>query len=121
MSLSVADIAKKAFDGVAAGLSGVVKSATITVEVKGEYNATTGTRAVTSTTYSGRAVFGTAAAIRSRFPAYEVGPDDLIISLEGFSTVPSVNDTVTIDSVDRTIKAVGDIAGAGDFFEVIAA
>lgn len=119
--VTVADISKEAFDAVAAELGGVVHDATLTYDVLGEHNPTTGVAVATPTTATGRAVFGTAAAIASRFPAYVIGPDDLLIMLEGFTTVPRVGWRVTINSIERTIKAVGDIAGAGDFFEVIAA
>ena len=121
MTAYIAQIAKSAFDRAALAIDGVVKVATISHDTKGAYNTTTGVYAVDSTpTATGRAVFGTASALRGSFPAFIAGPADMIISLEGFTTVPQVGWSLTIDGVEMIIKAVGDIAGAGVFFEVIA-
>lgn len=121
MALSVADIAKLAFDGVAGAITDVIGSATLTFETQGAYNASTRTYATTTTVLTGRAYIGTAAAIASSFPAFVAGPDDTLMGLEGFSQVPDIGVQVTFNSVTREIKAVGDIAGAGGFTEVIAA
>jgi len=94
---------------------------TITSAISG-YNTETGSWDTVETVFTGgRAMIGTRAAIASAFPAYVTGPDDTLIYLEGFTSVPDVGWTVTVDSIARTIKAVGDIAGAGTFFEVVAA
>ncbi len=121
MALSVADIAKIAFDGVAGAVTGVIDVATLTINTQGAYNASTRLYANTETVLSGRAYIGTAAAIASSFPAFVAGPEDIVMGLEGFSQVPDIGDQVTFKTVIREIKAVGDIAGAGGFTEVVAA
>ena len=86
------------------------------------YNTDSGSWDTVETVYTGgRAVIGTQAAIASTFPGYATGPDDTLIYLEGFTSVPDIGWTVTVNSIARTIRAVGDIAGAGTFFEVVAA
>ena len=93
-----------------------------TIMVIGDYNTDSGSWDTVETLYTGgRAVIGTQAAIASAFPGYATGPDDTLIYLEGFTSVPDIGWTVTVNSIARTIKAVGDIAGAGTFFEVVAA
>ena len=122
MSLTVAQIAASAFTAVDAQVTGVVQTASMSYETKGAYNPATGTHISFSTDVTGgRVVIDTSAAIANKFPGYVAGPDDLVLLLEGFPTVPQVGWTVTAGGVTRTIKAVGDIAGAGAFFEVVAA
>ena len=120
MTITVAEIAKQAFNGVAAALGGVVSDATLSYDAQGAHDPVTGTAITTTTSATGRAVIGTSAAIPSKFPSYVVGPFDTLIMLEGFSMAPKVGFKVTIGTNERTIKAVGDIAGAGEFFEVVA-
>jgi len=164
MALSVAKIAKIAFDGVAGAISGVAKAASLAFDTQGGgaddtedygdisdgatefedfgsiadattesedygsitatlsvYNAVTGQWTLTTTTITGgRAIIGTQAAIASKFPAYVAGPDDTLMFLEGFTSVPAIGWRVTAGGITRTIKAVGDIAEGGGFFEVVA-
>jgi hypothetical protein len=128
MSTTVAAIAAEAFTAVAEELPDVIKSCTITRTVQGAYDATTGAYSVTTTTYTGRALIatggtvegGVASTIKDMFPNYVAGPADVVIFIEGLSTAPKENDTVTIGGVARTIKAAGDIVGAGSFYVVIA-
>lgn len=121
MALSVAKIAKLAFDGVAGAITGVIGPATLTFVTQGTYNQATRAYPNTPTELTGRAYIGTAAAIASSFPAFVAGPDDTLMGLEGFSSVPDVGWTVTFKGITREIKEIGDIAGAGGFTEVIAA
>lgn len=117
---TVADIAKEAYDGIAAEFGdNVVKAAVVTKNAPGAYTASTGVRGVTATSEAGRAIFATAKALAIKFPAYVAGPGDLMVGLEGFLIAPEVNDTVTIESVDRTIVQIGDIAQAGDLFDAV--
>jgi len=127
MTTTVAAIAAEAFTAVAAEISGVIQSCTLTRVVDGAYNATTGAYGTTTTNYTGRAVIATGSSVESvsstikdHFPAYVAGPADVVIFLEGLSAAPKENDTLTIGAVIRTIKAVGDIVGVGTFFVVIA-
>lgn len=120
--VTVAEIAKEAFDGVAVSIEGVVKAATMEYDTQGAYNAATGTYALTPTSGgAGRAIVGTAKAVKSSFPAYVAGPNDILLYLEGFTSSPSINWRVSIDGVVRVIKHIGDVVGAGGFFEVVAA
>lgn len=119
--VTVAEIAKQAFDGVAAALGGVVREVTLSYDTLGVHDAVTGTAPTVTTTATGRSVVGTASAIPNKFPAYTAGPNDILIMLEGFDVVPRVGWRVTINGdAERTIRAVGDIVGAGAFFEVVA-
>ena len=129
MSTTVAAIAAEAFSAVAEELPDVIKACTVTRTTQGAYNATTGAYSETTTTFAGRAVITTgssvegvgASTIKDLFPGYVAGPADVIIFLEGLSGAPKENDTLTIGATTRTIKATGDIAGAGSFYVVIAA
>ncbi len=115
------EISKEAFDNVAADITDVVLAASLEYDTRGPYNATTGTSGVNAVTTitGGRAVFGTSSAIANVFPSYTQGSDDVLISLEGFTTVPKIGWRIVANGT-RTIKAVGDIVGAGTFFDVVA-
>lgn len=117
---TVALIAAEAFTDVAAELTDVIKSCTLTKTTLGAYNATTGAHATTTSSVTGRAVAGTERAIQDIFPAYVVGPRDVLFYLEGLSSPPAENDTLTVNSVDYTITQVGDIVNASTFFAVVA-
>ena len=120
MALSVGKIAKLAADGVSGAVSDVIGPATLTFITQGSYNSATRSHIDFPTTISGRASIGTSKAIKSVFPAFISGPDDVLMSLFGFTQVPKVGWTIRFKDVDREIKAVGDIAGVGQFFEVVA-
>lgn len=120
MALSVAKIANLAFNGVGGAIKGVIGPATLTFQTQGTYNQNTREYTTADTVLSGRAYIGTSAAIASSFPSFTAGPDDTLMGLEGFTSVPDVGWTVTFKGITREIKAVGDIAGAGGFTEVIA-
>lgn len=117
---TVSAIATAAFNGVASAITDVIKTCTVTKTTQGAYNATTGAYAVTTTAITGRAVAGTQDAIPDLFPAWVVGPKDELFYLEGLSSAPAENDTLTIGAKVRTIKAVGDMVGSGSFYAVIA-
>ncbi len=118
---TVSEIAKDAFDGVAADITDVIFTASLVYDARGAYHPATGDHTLTTTTVTGgRAVFGTSSAIPLSFPAYTQGPQDVLIYLEGFTVVPKIGWRVSANGT-RTIKAVGDIVEAGKFFEVVAA
>ena len=121
MSVSVGDIAKQAFDAVGVLISGVVHDANISYSERGDYDVNSGRYSEVEMTVSGRAVIETAAALAKRYPSHVSGPDDTLIILEGFNVVPAVGWKVSIGNTDRTIKRVGDIVGAGELIEVVAA
>ena len=113
---TVAEIAAEAFTAVAAELTDVIKTCSITRTTQGAYNPTTGTYATTTATATGRAVFDTSNKIEDVLPGYVAGPAELIVYFEGLSFAPVENDTATIAGLTYTVKAVGDIAGAGSFY-----
>ena len=113
---TVALIAAKAFTGVAAKITGVIKVCTLTRTTQGAYNTTTGQYATTTATATGRAIFDTSTKIIDALPGYLAGPTEKLVYFEGLSFAPAENDTVTIGGVTHTVKAVGDIVGAGTFF-----
>jgi len=122
MVTTVAEIAELAFTSVNAAISGVIYPATMAYDTVGAYNPATGKHIAFSTPVTGgRAVLSTSAPVQTDFPAYVAGAADQMMLLEGFTTVPQVGWTVTADGATRTIKAVLDVAGAGEFFKVVAA
>lgn len=126
MATTVAAIADKAFDAVAAKITGVIQTFTITRTAQGAYDASAGTYTTTVTTDTGRALNDTGsfepnAALRDLFPDYVAGPGETMFWLEGLDTiVPKEGDKLTIDGTDRDIIRVGDIVGAGGLYAVIA-
>lgn len=118
---TVAEIAADAFDGVAAEITDVILSATITKSVPGPYDIATGTYAEAMTDYSGRAVVATETPVTDYFPEYVVGPSDVLVFLEGFQVAPAEGDDLSLSGHDdRVIRSVGDIVGVGTFFAVVA-
>ena len=121
MATTVSAIAKKAFDKAALKLPDVIKACTVTQNAQGAYNPVTHTYVETPTVLTGRAVMDQSKPIKDVFPDYVVGPGDTLFWVEGLSSAPAENDILTVGSdSDRTIKKVGDVAGAGTFFSVIA-
>lgn len=113
---TVALIASSAFTKVNAKLTDVIKACTVTRTTQGDYNATTGAYETTTAQATGRAVFDTSAKTEDVLPGYVAGPAELIVYFEGLSFAPAENDTAVIGGITYTVKAVGDIAGAGTFF-----
>lgn len=114
---TVAEIASEAFTAVAAELTGVVKSATLTRTVQGEYDPETGTFETTTSTDTGRAIFDTSTKIEDALPGYVAGPTEQLVWIEGLDTLePKENDAIAIVGVDYTVKHVGDIVGAGSLY-----
>lgn len=120
MAISVARIAELAFNGVSNGISGVVHSATLTQKTAGTYNASTGVRAATTAPITGRAIEDAVKPVRDIFPAYERGPSDKLVLLEGMTSAPVENDTLAYSDRSLTIMAVADIAGGGGLYYVMA-
>lgn len=113
---TVAQIAAKVFTKVNSKLTDVIKTCSLTRTTQGAYNPTTGQYATTTATATGRAVFDTSSKIEDILPGYVAGPAELIVYFEGLSFAPVENDTATIAGLTYTVKAVGDIAGAGSFY-----
>jgi len=120
---SVADIALKAFNGVAAKISGVIKTCTITRDsVVGTYNPATGSWASgpNAVDMTGQLVETTAKAVEDVFPELVIGPSDKVFIIRGLSEAPIETDTLTIGAASLVIKAVGDVVGSGDLYFVVA-
>ena len=118
---TVAEIAAEAFTAVAADVTDVILTATVTKTAQGAYNATTGAYAETETDYTGRGVVATERALTDYFPDYVAGPADTLVYLEGLSAAPAEGDKLALTGhSDRIIRRVGDVVGAGTFFAVVA-
>ena len=119
---TVAEIAKKAFDGVAAKMPGVINDATLTKPGEGStYDPATGQwQEVPPTIYDCRALIDTSTPLIDVFPAFVAGPGDTLIYLEGLTAEPAKNDKISIGGAERIIQGTGDIVGAGEFFVVVA-
>lgn len=119
MALTVAQIAAKAMDAVAAKITDAIHAATLVRTTQGAYNATTGAYATTTATQTGRAVVDTVRPAQDVFPDYVAGPGDELILLEGFTSAKE-NDALTFAGRTRTVRQVQDIAAAGTLFYVVA-
>lgn len=117
---TVAEIAKRAFDGVARGIPDAIHAATISHEVKGAYDNATDTYASTVTTDAGRCVVDTVKPVSDVFEDYIAGPSDQLVLLEGFGMIPAENWTLEFAGRALTIKRVQDIVAAGTLFYVLA-
>lgn len=117
--MNVADIAKEAFDGVAAELDGVIQAASLIRTIRGAYDPTSGTFTETAQQWSGRALIADERALADIFPAYVIGPSDRLVYLEGFTESPKETDKVTIGSKAYQVTKTADIVGAGSFFTVV--
>jgi hypothetical protein len=117
MSTTVAEIAASAFTAVNAQVTGIIKSCTLTRTTQGDYNPSTGAYDTTTSTDTGRALFDTSTKIDDALPGYVAGPTERLVWIEGLDAlVPKENDAIAIGGVGYTVKAVGDIVGAGSFF-----
>ena len=119
MALTVAQIAKKAFDKVGAKITDAIQTATLANDTQGAYNADTGTYTLTTTTETGRAVVDTVKPINDIFPDYTVGPGDELILLEGF-TACAENYRLTMGGKTWHIRRAQDIVAAGSLFFAVA-
>lgn len=119
--LEVGDILKEAFDGVAAELSGVIKSVTITRNSPTGYNATTGQPTVAPpVTQTGRAVIENESTIRNVFPGYVVVGTERLVLLEGLSWAPQEGDVAAVEGLtSRKVVAVLDLLGSGTGYRAV--
>ncbi|MCW2309722.1 hypothetical protein [Rhodobium gokarnense] len=117
MTTTVATIAAKAFDGVAAKISGVIQSCTLTRTTQGAYDPSTGSYSTTTSTDTGRGLFDTSTKIEDALPGYIAGPTEKLVWIEGLDTLtPKENDGLTVGASSYTVMHVGDIVGAGSFY-----
>jgi hypothetical protein len=120
--LSVGDIMKEAFDGVAAELSGVIKTATVTRHTPTGYDPATGQNTFSPpVTQTGRAVIENESTIKNVFPGYVAVGTERLVLLEGLSWAPQEGDQVAVESLwsGRKCTAVLDLLGAGGAYRVV--
>jgi hypothetical protein len=115
---TVAEIAREAFDAVAAEITDAIHPATLTRETQGAYNTTTGSYATTTTTQTGRVVVDTVKPVQDVFPEYVAGPGDELILIEGMTSAKE-NDELTFAGLTRIVRQAQDIVAAGSLFYVI--
>lgn len=110
--VSVASLAARAFDRIAATVSDAVMPCTLTHQEQGAYNPGTGEYDIITTQTDGRVVFATAQPIDDMFPGYVAAPGEVLVYAEGFDFAPVENDGLSIGGTGHTVTEVGDIAGA---------
>lgn len=120
MTLTVAEIAKLAFDGVARGIGGVVHEAQIEFRQPGSYDVATGRRAIAKPDFAGRAIEDSSKPISDVFPDYQFGKSDRMVLLEGFDYPPEKGARLVYAGRDLTIHEVADVAGGDGLFYVVA-
>lgn len=118
--MSVAAVAKTAYDEAAKAFPEVIKSATLTRVTNGVYDPATGGYGQTTANHTCRALFDTATPIIDLFPDYTAGPKDNIVYLEGLSIEPVEGDEISVDGLTRIVQAVGNIVQANSFYAVVA-
>lgn len=117
MTTTVAAIAKSAFDGVAAELTGVIQSCTLTRTTLDDYDPSAGSHTTTASTDAGRAFFDTSTKIEDALSGYVAGPTEKLVWIEGLTTLePRENDALAIGGVNHTVMATGDVVGAGGLY-----
>jgi hypothetical protein len=123
MTTTVAAIAKKAFDAVAAKIGGVTQTGTLTRKANATYNATTEAYTAAASTYTCRVVDNSGKRMGvapGAFANYVAGPGEVLLYLEGLTVVPLKDDRIAYGAHSRTIQAVEDIVGAGCLYAVVA-
>ena len=118
--VTVAEIAAKAFDAVAAKITDAIQAATLNWETQGAYDYDTGTYTTVAQSDSGRVVEDSTKPVADVFDGYIVGPAEVLVLMEGFTTVPKENWTLTYAGKTRTIMKVQDIVAANSLFYVVA-
>lgn len=120
MSTTLKLISKKAFDKLAAKLTGVVFTGTLTKQTKGAYNRTTGSYdAPTDATHSCR-VLVAETPTNGLLGTYTVSEKEKVLIVEGLTVVPVENDKLDFNGDTKTVTFVDDILDAGEFFQVVA-
>lgn len=125
MTTTVSAIALAAFTKVNAKITGVIKSCTLTrAATDARYDPENGTRfggtnAINDT--GGQCFQDTTTPLTDAFPDYVAGPGDALFYIRGLSQAPKEGDTLTIGGTDYSVRYVGDVAGGGGLYSVIAA
>lgn len=120
MTMTVADIAAKALNGVAAKLSGVVHACVVSRETDGVFDPETGTFTSETVTDTGRIVFDNQTPPADLFPDYVPGPGEELAYIEGLTVLaPKEGDALTFDGKTFAILKSSDLLHAGAFYPVI--
>lgn len=121
MALSVASIARRAYDGVAGKITGVIHEATL-AQSSGEpvYDPETGQYTSSEVTETCRIVFDNATPLTDTFPDFVPGPGDELAYVEGLSALaPREGDRIEAAGKTFAVKKVSDLLRAGAFYPVI--
>lgn len=120
MALSVASIAKRAYDGVAGKVAGVIHEATLIREGEPTYNPETGQYVSSEETDTGRMIFDNATPLDDAFPDFVPGPGDELAYVEGLANMaPREGDRIEAADKAFAVKKVSDLLRAGAFYPVI--
>ena len=125
MALDVAAIAKKAMDGVAAKLNGVIHDVTLShTDSSPLYDAATGAVVPGAPILSqGRAVDESGSSsviIKNAFPHYVIVGGERVLFLEGLDRAPVPSDVITSPTLkEGKVMAVQNLLGAGQVYRVI--
>ena len=118
--VTVAQIAAKAFDAVAAKITDAIHPATLNWVEQGNYDPIEGKYPEVERSASGRVVEDSTKPVADVFEGYIAGPAEVLVLLEGFTVAPKENWTLTYAGKTRTIMKVQDIVAAGSLFYVVA-
>lgn len=120
MALSVATIAKRAYDGVAGKITGVIHEATLKREGEPAYNPETGGYTSSEETEACRIVFDNATPLTDVFPDFVPGPGDELAYVEGLANMaPREGDRIEAADKAFAVKKVSDLLRAGAFYPVV--
>ena len=114
--VTVAQIAAKAFDAVAAKITDEIHPATLNWVEQGNYDPIEGKYPEIERSASGRVVEDTTKPVADVFDNYVAGPSDTLVLMEGFSEAPKENRTLEYAGRKRTIIRAQDIVAAGTLF-----
>jgi hypothetical protein len=118
--VTVARIAAKAFDAVAAKITDAIHPATLNWVERGAYDPVTATYPETPQSNPGRVVEDSTKPVSDVFEGYIAGPAEVLVLLEGFTVAPKENWSITYAGKTRTVMKVQDIVAAGSLFYVVA-
>lgn len=119
MSLTVGQIAKRAFDAVAKKLNGVIFDAVLTTDEKGAYNTTTASYDDASDATSNCRVIVDKTPRDGKLGTYTIGEKEKVILVEGLKTAPAENMTITFNGDTKTITFIDDILFAGELYYMV--
>lgn len=118
--LTVANIAKRAFDGVAGKVTDVIHEGTLKRVIPGEYDPNTGMVEDETVTDSCRAIFDNQQPLQDLFPDFVPGASDELVYLEGLTEMqPREGDS--LETAGRTFAVIrtSDILRAQGLYSMI--